>query len=160
MIRPSIVEKYFPENIYYEPTMIKTSTGEKPIQFRADIPAFPEFNSSNTITFLLFDFHEYFDGILGLGDLVNMQLSIDLQNQRLVSNIVEIPFQYRQKEDKSFTFSVNAHEISLQKLPVNYFKGDVIFNESYLDDLYIPPTLTKAELGFATVEIHNTATIE
>lgn len=84
-----------------------------------------------------------------------MQLSIDLINQKLFNAIVQIPFIYRQKENKSLTFSINAHEIAIKKLPVNHFKGDILFNEGYINDLYIPETLTTANSGFATVEIHN-----
>jgi hypothetical protein len=69
IIRPGIAEKYFPFDIYHEPSKIKTSTGEKPIRFKAKTQAFPELNNDKIIEFLLFDFHEYFDGILGLKDL-------------------------------------------------------------------------------------------
>lgn len=84
-----------------------------------------------------------------------MNLSIDLINQFLANEYVRIPFLYRQQNETSFTFSVNASEIYLHKLPVNHYKGDVIIPECFANNLYIPETLTTAESGFALVEVHN-----
>jgi hypothetical protein len=96
IIRPGIAEKYFPFDIYHEPSKIKTSTGGKPIRFKAKTQAFPELNNDKIIEFLLFDFHEYFDGILGLKDLREMKLSINLVDKILTNGIMKIPFYYRQ----------------------------------------------------------------
>jgi hypothetical protein len=155
IIRPGIAEKYFPFDIYHEPSKIKTSTGEKPIRFKAKTQAFPELNNDKIIEFLLFDFHEYFDGILGLKDLREMKLSINLVDKILTNGIMKIPFYYRQPDETSHTVSVNSHEILKTKLPVNCNNGDVIILEQTINDLYIPETLTTAKDGFALMEIHN-----
>jgi hypothetical protein len=88
LIRPGIAEKYFPFDIYHESSKIKTSTGEKPIGFKAKTQPFPELNNDKIIEFLLFDFHEYFDGILGLKDLREMKLSINLVDKILTNGIM------------------------------------------------------------------------
>jgi hypothetical protein len=155
IIRPGIAEKYFPFDIYHEPSKIKTSTGEKPIRFKAKTQAFPELNNDKIIEFLLFDFHEYFDGILGLKDLREMKLSINLVDKILTNGIMKIPFYYRQPDETSHTVSLNSHEILKTKLPVNCNNGDVIILEQTINDLYIPETLTTAKDGFALMEIHN-----
>jgi hypothetical protein len=103
---------------------------------------------------LLFDFHEYFDGILGLKDLREMKLSINLVD-KILTNGIMIPFYYRQPDETSHTVSVNSHEILKTKLPVSCNNGDVIILEQTINDLYIPETLTTAKDGFALMEIHN-----
>jgi hypothetical protein len=155
LIRPGIAEKYFPFDIYHEHSKIKTSTGEKPIRFKAKTQAFPELNNDKIIEYLLFDFHEYFDGILGLKDLIEMKLSINLVDKILTNGIMKIPFYYRQPDETSHTVSVNSHEILKTKLAVNCNNGDVIILEQTINDLYIPETLTTAKDGFALMEIHN-----
>ena len=53
---------------------IKTTLGSKEVLYQALVPAFPEFNNHHEINFILFDFHDYFDGVLGLKDLIAMDL--------------------------------------------------------------------------------------
>jgi hypothetical protein len=48
LIRPGIAKKYLPFDIYHEPSKIKTSTGEKPIRFKAKTQAFPELNNDTS----------------------------------------------------------------------------------------------------------------
>ena len=155
IIRPSIAENHFPNYIYHEPAELKTAIGKKLIRFRADIPAFRELQTKLKINFLLFDFHDYFDGILGFGDLLKMKLSIDPINQVLYNDKIKIPFKYRQPDDTKFTFSVNANECVHLKLPVDAYEGDIILRETKISDLYLPETLSTAKNGFAVFEIHN-----
>jgi hypothetical protein len=155
IIRPSVAETNFPSSIYYENSKIKTATGEKEIKFKADIPAFSEFCSNDTFRFLLYDFHDFFDGIIGLRDLLKLKLSIDLTNNRLISDSLIIPLYFRQPDEKSFTFSIDAHEVIKIKLPVDCLQGDIIIPEQKIKDLYVPETLTSADNGFANTEVHN-----
>jgi hypothetical protein len=155
IIRPSVAETYFPSSIYHENSKIKTATGEKELKYKADIPAFSEFCSDDNFKFLLYDFHDFFDGIIGLRDLLKLKLSIDLTHNRLISDSLIIPLFFRQTHEKSFTFSVDAHEVMKIKLPVNCLKGDVIIPEQKIKALYVPETLTTADNGFANTEVHN-----
>lgn len=69
LLRPYIAEKYFPEHIYQSNTPITTCAGTKHSKFKAKIPLLREFNIPTSFEFILFPFHEYFDGIIGLRDL-------------------------------------------------------------------------------------------
>lgn len=125
ILKPSIVENFFPNCIYQTTNIIKTAIGQKSTKYQADL-SFPEFGSNHKIKFILFDFHDYFDGVIGLKDLINMNLNIDLTNKRLINNFVEIPFKYRQPEEINFSFSINPHEKLIKKVPVNIFQGEII----------------------------------
>lgn len=155
IIKPSIIENYKPESIIHEPSSLKTSLGEKSIRYRATIPAFPDFKSDHQIEFLLFNFHEYFDGILGLKDLIAMNLSIDFKNQRLVNDSLEIPFYYRQPFENTFTFEISPNETLIKDYPVEISHGEIIIPESNINGLYIPETLTRANNYRAYFEIYN-----
>lgn len=84
-----------------------------------------------------------------------MNLSINLNKQVLENEIIKIPFRFRQPEDTSFKISVDAHEISVVKVPVDCYSGDIIITEKHIDSLYIPEILTTAENGYANIEAHN-----
>lgn len=155
IIKPRIVEKYFPNYIYESPVTIKTTLGSENVMYQANIPAFPEFNSNHNIRYILFDFHDYFDGVIGLDDLRKMNLNINLTNQKLTGNDIEIPFKYRETAETKLSFSVNPNERTMKKLPVNIINGEILINELYLGQLRIPEILTRAENGFAIIEVQN-----
>lgn len=155
MIRPSIAQNYFPEKIFTSPSKIRTGIGEKLVQFKANIPAPPELNSNEIITFTLFDFHPYFDGILGLSEIRKLNLLIDFKNHRLKNDVTLIPILYPNSQNKSFTISVNSHEVIATRIPVTTYEGDIIIPECHVQNLYFPETLTTAEQGFAKTEIFN-----
>jgi hypothetical protein len=150
IIRPSVAETYFPSSIYHENSKIKTATGEKELKYKADIPAFSEFCSDDNFKFLLYDFHDFFDGIIGLRDLLKLKLSIDLTHNRLISDSLIIPLFFRQTHEKSFTFSVNAHEVMKIKLPVNCKKGKQNTNADALSRIEIH-ALEKDDDRFSTI---------
>ena len=58
--------------------------------FIEKVKAFPEFNSNTDISFILFDFHKYFDGIIGLNELRRFNFSINLVNKQLKNNQLNI----------------------------------------------------------------------
>lgn len=104
---------------------------------------------------MLFDFHEFFDGILGLDDLRDMKMSINLSKKTLTNNTTSIPFHYRQPKETDFKISINSFEILKTKIPVNCEDGEIIVQERNFSKLHIPETLTYAKNGFALVEIQN-----
>lgn len=155
MIRPSVAEKYFPEKIYNSPTKIKTGIGEKETLFKADIPTFPEFKHDSNITFILFDFHHYFDGIIGLKELIRFNFVIDLINKNLVNNNISIPIIYREPHKEMYSITINAHEAITTNVPVLCNNVDIIIPETTVGKLYIPETLTTAKNGYAQTELYN-----
>jgi RNase H-like domain found in reverse transcriptase/Reverse transcriptase (RNA-dependent DNA polymerase)/Integrase zinc binding domain len=155
MLRPSIAEQFFPDCIYHSDVDIITSLVRQRVQFQAEIPAFREFQSNNHINFILYDFHHFFDGIIGLADLIKMQLNIDFTNKRLISDRVSIPIKFRQPSDIQFQFSVGPFEKLLRSLPVNIEEGEILIKETRIGELFIPETLSVARHGLAVVEIVN-----
>lgn len=155
ILKPTIAEKFYPHCIYREPNTIKTAIGSETTQFQAKIPAFLEFSEDYTIDFILFDFHNFFDGVIDLKDLINLQLNIDLVNKKLVGFNFAIPFKYRTPYEANFCITLNPNEKALKQIPVSVYEGDIIINKTNLNNLVIPSTLSNSENGFATVKIQN-----
>lgn len=65
ILRPSIAEKFYSNAIYQAESTIKTALARKTL-------AFPEFSQNYEINLILFDFHNFFDGVISLTDLINM----------------------------------------------------------------------------------------
>lgn len=58
MLSPNIVERYFPENIYNDPTLIITAIGKKQTEHKVKIRAFKEFNSNINLNFIVFQLNQ------------------------------------------------------------------------------------------------------
>lgn len=89
-----MAENYFPETIIRSNTIIITCTGKREAQFITKIPLFPEVLSLKD--FVLFNFHDYFDGIICIRDLRKLKLNIDFKNKVFFNDKIKIPLHYRQ----------------------------------------------------------------
>ena len=86
-------------------------------------------NSNTDISFILFDFHKYFDGIIGLNKLRRFNFSIDLVNKQFKNNQLNIPILYRQAQHETYHITVNAHEVVNARVPVSQDNIGIIIPE-------------------------------
>ncbi|KAF2881293.1 hypothetical protein ILUMI_24881 [Ignelater luminosus] len=157
MLRPYIAEKYFPDTIFRKRTPIPTCAETKFSHFKAKIPLLEEFNISDSFKFILFPFHDYFDGILGLGDLRRLGLTMNLQTQRLCNKRLEIPFSYRTD------FQTQKAEIPPESIVVKEIKTSLPDNVEIItkdiicsqNSVEFPACITKVENQVAKIEIKN-----
>lgn len=155
MIRPDIIEKYFPSCIYQQETKLKNFIGEQKTQYKAKIPAFPEFNTNKLIDVVLFNFHDYFDGLIGLETIKNLKLNIDFSNDTISNENSSIPIKMKTNTPSLKTIRINPKEIIKTQIPIDSSSSEVYITETEFNNLMIPPTITKIEEGYALVEIHN-----
>lgn len=101
-----------------------------------------------------YNFHNYFDGVIGINFLRDLNLNIDFRTQQLIGNNFSIPFYYRQI-NKEHNFILNPHEIKIEKLPVSIQEGKIIINELELNNISINSCITTAQNGQAYIEIQN-----
>lgn len=157
ILNPKIAEKYYPQTIYHDPFSIKTCNGETMCRFKADIPLFTEFQTNKCTTFYLFEFHDYFDGIIGFNDIKRLGFYLDFTNNQMYNDHTTILIKYRQKvTQKPFQITIHAKEILKVEIPVDVHSGDVIILENNnFQNCRIPETLTTSKSGYAFTEIQN-----
>lgn len=155
IIRPDIIQKYYPDKIYHNEIKLKTCTGQTTIRFQANIPAFTDFAINETMNVLLYDFHEFFDGLIGFEDLQKLHLTIDPANNCIQNAYVSIPLLMRSYNNITKTYSIDTKEVILKKIPVNAPDGDIFIPSITDDKCVIPDIITTCHEGQALVEIHN-----
>ncbi|KAL1493666.1 hypothetical protein ABEB36_009364 [Hypothenemus hampei] len=126
ILRPTIAEKFYPNCIYRASNIIKTAMGKEETQFQANIFALREYGCDHEISFILYDFHDFFDGILGLSDMLTMNLMIDLVNKNLIGINLEIPFKIREPSEANFSITLNPNEKIIREIPVNVLNGEIL----------------------------------
>lgn len=154
------METHFSEFLYNDPVHVKTSLGTKIIKQKANIPYPPEFNLDDTMNVISFNFHEYFDGVIGLEDLVKTRAHINFAENILASNTFQLPIFYRTPETRLTTHSLEPHQGKLIKIPIeqNFIDDtEVIIDEHQFKDkkVIIPNAISKIKNGQCLVEIQN-----
>ncbi|CAG9762730.1 unnamed protein product [Ceutorhynchus assimilis] len=122
----------------------------------ANIPIFDELKPlTGNLEFVLYNFHDYFDGIIGIRDLRNLKLNIDTYNKILFNKTIEIPLHYRNE------FNIQKIEIPpftsvLKQIKTNLPNCEIIIPDFQSNDsLKIPSSLLKVHNGLTTIEISN-----
>lgn len=158
LIRPYIAEKHYPETIFSSNTPIVTCAGSREANFKAHIPIFKEFFPlDDKLEFVLFNFHNYFDGIIGIRDLRKLDLNIDLKNKRLFNKRVSIPLHYRDEFDTQ-KIEIPPQSTEIKRLKINLPDCTVLIPEISNEDksIIIPASILKIQDEFTHLEIINT----
>lgn len=130
---------------YVNPKCIQTL--EKPIEIKAilnsynidskiSLPIFPEFNQLGYLDFLVFKFHNYFDGLLGIDNLQKLQISINTSQKCLSSpyatiNLLDKPNYMSGKH------MIPSHSKLITKLPVDIQNGDILLPNTFISNNFI-----------------------
>lgn len=149
IIRPSIIQNYYPDCVYTDTTKIKTCHGQTNIRFKAETPAFQEFNADTIINVLVYDFHDFYDGLIGFEDLSKLNLKLDFENQILYNNFTTIPYYLRTPDENSKVYDINPHEIITKDVPVNIQNGEVLIPSFSNGIINIPEAVTIAKKWFS-----------
>lgn len=137
---------YFPEYIYENPITIRSIHNTENAEFSADIPVFSEFESNEAISFISHKFHDYFERLIGLQDLQNLNLTKNLQDNLLENSNIQLPI---------LKLNRNAYDkTTLIKLPVDKLNSDIFIEfTSQTESVIIPEQLTTSHGNHAIVEI-------
>lgn len=158
LINPILAEKYFYQEILVKPNIIKTSCGQENTKYEAHIPAFKEFNSNEKICFTLYNFHNFFDGLISFRDLRNMGFNWHIQEGYLEKANTKIPVHLCSPSDyECNNITLTGNEIVRTSCVFNvnsngeYYVPEIKFDEN----CFIPEGITKIENNTGVVEIHN-----
>lgn len=132
-----------------------TCIGKTNTQNKVKVPLLKEYNINTPLEFILFNFHDYFDGILGIRDLRKLNLNIDFVNQRLCNKKISIPLQYRQ-DFTTQKVEIPANTSVLKKIFTTLPDDTELFFPAIKNKiLEIPASLLRVENGFVTLEMRN-----
>lgn len=149
--------EYIPEKKQYncEQVTISTAFNKYQINKKTILPIFKEFNQNGSIDFLLFKFHNYFDGLLGIDALTMLGANINLTTQTLkTKNAVN---EIKLKPNlASIPIVIPGNSKILAKLPVDIENGDIYINKIELKpNIILSEGLYHAENWHSTIELTN-----
>lgn len=120
------------------------------------MPCFSEFNDKSNVTLFVYNFHEYFDGLIGSDLLDKWEATIDFKNKRLntrnASNDIKV---YDSRNANLYEDIIPAGTSKLVRVPINIHDGDAIISEQSISNCVIAECLTTVKNNRGIIEIHN-----
>lgn len=156
-ISPQAVEKYFSHvPLNYEPFQVTNVHATSKNDHSITLPCFPEFREPGEITLYIYDFHKYFDGLLGFDLLDVWGSNIDLKNKFLSTRSAKIPIQmYDSYNANIYEEIIPANSSKLVRLPINSQDGEVLVNNQTICNCLVSECLTQVKNNRGWVEITN-----
>lgn len=152
-INPSLICPYTIRKI--PPIKMKTVFNSIFIDKEVNVKSFREFNSNEKINFLLFKFHNYFDGLIGLDILQQLSMKLDFGNSVLEVNSNLIPIHFKPNL-KSKSYDVKPRTKIIAKIPVDVEEGDILIEEIPISqDLVISGGIYKCKNYYSPLEVSN-----
>jgi len=140
-----------------DPIAIKTITQSHTILQEAHVPMFREFGGVGKMRLLLFKFHQFFEGLIGIDLLQQMKAVIDIEKGRFRTVDTELQIHFA-KYRPSEVHSIEAGTKTVIPIPVQVPDRDFLLNKTIVkEDLIISEGIYRAVAGRSLVEITNYA---
>lgn len=156
-LSPAIVQQYFsgfPLN--YDPFEVSNVHATTRSDYSITMPSFNEFNDSNDVTFYVYKFHDFFDGLIGTDLLDKWEAVIDYKNKLLTTKTATNPIKvYDSRNANLYEDIIPAGSSKLLKIPVNLHEGDAFIEEQTISNCIIGECFTTVKNNRAIVEVKN-----
>lgn len=115
------------------------------------------FNCGNTpFKFHIFNFHQYFDCLLGLDNLQNLNATIDLKNNKLLLPNAAIDIKLKILSNSNNLITIQPRSVQVVKIKIrNITKGEAILPYQKHNALEIPESLIEIDNNQAYTTILN-----
>lgn len=156
-ISPDIVSQYFPNvNLNYEPFEISNYHGTSRHEYSITLPCFPEFCEPDSIKLYIYNFHRYFDGLIGNDLLRRWESNIDLKNNILKTRNAQNPIlMYNSRNCNYYEDIIPANSAKIMKVPVNSRDGQVLIPEQVICHCIVTECLTEISNSRGYLEVIN-----
>lgn len=155
-IKPSLAKKYYNKFIREDPFEIRTAHGKSTEKHSIIIPAFDVLKTNKKLKFHLFDFHDFFDCLIGMDTLQSLGITIDLANNILKNSSTEIKLQLRDANSELYRMEIYPECEQVIELRVkNIQNGDVIIPKIKIGDCFIQEGAATVRNGKALCTLTN-----
>lgn len=156
-ISPDAVQTYFNDvTLNYDPFEVCNVHAVTRSDFSITLPCFTEFNDSDNLTFFVYKFHEYFDGLIGSDLLDKWEASIDFKTKTLKTRYASNPIKvFDSRNANLYEDVIPAGCKKLINLPIDVLNGDAMVTQQVISNCHIAECLTTVSNNRGILEIHN-----
>lgn len=138
-----------------QPLTLKTALNSHQILEEVRYPAFKEFNTSGNFSFLLFKFHNTFDGVIGMDILQQIGAEIDLVRSQLRTTLTHLPICFQNKSNPQL-YVLEPGSVKIIPMTVNLQNGTFLTEQKKIaPDLFSSEGLYQATNYISYIEVVN-----
>jgi len=153
-INPELIEEHNQQTLN-TPILITTALGSHKVNKIAKIKLFTKHNCNDTFPLLLFKFHNYFDGLIGMNTLNKILGVIDIPSKILSTPKFNFEL-LQQVKQKAELFNIEEASKILVMLPVTIKEGTFLFEDQKVSgNLFITGGLYTAHNYYSCMEVVN-----
>jgi transposase InsO family protein len=120
------------------------------------LPCFQELKDTSYIKLYVYNFHDYFDGLIGLDLLTKWEAKIDLKDGLLITKATTNPIRlYNSCNVNLYEDIIPAHSTKLVKIPIDSSDGEVFIREQIICNCIIHECLTTVFNNRGYLEVSN-----
>lgn len=156
-ISPNAVQTYFNNMpLNFTPFEVSNIHAVTRSDSSITIPAFPEFKDETNLTFFVYNFHDYFDGLIGSDLLDKWEAVIDYKNKTISTQTTTVPIKvYDSRNANLYEEIIPAGCTRLVRVPVNAKDGEVYVPEQVVSNCQINECLTTVKNSRGILQVHN-----
>lgn len=141
-----------------EEGFVRTTHGKTPIQYSVRLPN--HFSPQpTTLKFHIFDFHNFFDGLIGYDVLNQISAVFDTKSNSLLTPLLSINFNKHNVKPglNTFEYTIPGHTEMIVEVPMNHVEGngDFVIPKICIRDLEIPAGIVRAQNGLIKCPLVN-----
>lgn len=157
-MRPSLAKKYYNKFIRHDPFEVRTAHGRSTEKYSVNIPAFDIFKSNQTLKFHLFEFHHFFDCLIGFDILQKLGLCLDFSENVMKNKNTRIKIELRDTDSESNRIEVSPQSEQVIELEVQNIKnGDAMIPMIKVGECVIEPGVATVRNGKTLCIINNSS---
>lgn len=151
IINPLVANKHFTNFQFTKHSTLTSMKNRTTIDKAIRYPILEEFGIRYKFDFLIADWHDHFDALIGNADFEKLKALINYNNFSLIIAGVSIPFH---QEINLKKFSPLTQEVSDKIiLPVNISEGSVVIPEINFHNVTVPSSIAISRNGFVTIPV-------
>lgn len=157
-INPDLAKKLFPNLIRHDPYVVSTALGSSKQNHSVTIPAPAKFKTDKKLKFRLFKFHKYFDCLIGLDCLQQLNAVIDLTNDKLILPNTKIDLMYKILENSINTSAIKPLTDQVIKIKIkNIENGTGVIPSQQTENLEIPECIVNVKSHETFISVTNSS---
>lgn len=157
-ISNKVADAFFAPFKFYEPFELISTHGVSEHTEAIITPIFKLFKENQNSKFYVYDIDKFYDGLIGINLLRQLNAVIDLEKQLLITSKTEIPILFRDKSKFQSIIDLSPRTEQRVSIPTNLENGEgIVEYTEFSQNVRMPAAIVKCENGYASTMIQNTS---
>lgn len=155
-ISPKIAFTHLKTKIKKDTYTISTAHGQSTGKYSVSFPNSRIFKTPGEMKFYVFNFHQYFDALLGMDNLQQLKMNINLSEGTIENKNTKIKLLFRSTQPEVHSITIPSETEQIVEIPVeNMPDGDIFIPDLKFGDTFVPAGVSTVKNNKVTCSLIN-----